>query len=418
MFDKSAKANLQFSPTRRFAAVNKAIILLFILFIGPPVFAKIVDPTQVGAFQHSHYLPLLKGKRVGLVVNQTSLVGQTHLVDFLLENKINVRRVFAPEHGFRGNLDAGAVVKSGVDSQTGLPVVSIYGKHKKPSSSALTDLDIILFDIQDVGVRFYTYLSSMHYMMQAAQEHNLAFMVLDRPNPNIRFVAGPLLKDEFRSFVGMHPIPVLHGMTLGELARMIKGEGWLQIEGSSNKKSNEPLADLALTVVPVQDYQRTDTYPLPVKPSPNLPNSQAISLYPSLCLFEGTAVSVGRGTGFPFQLLGHDKVHLGDFSFTPISTPGAALYPKLQDKLLRGLDLRQSAIQGFNLNLLEAYHQAFKQQKQAFFTSPKFFDKLAGTDQIRLSLEQGRSLAELEQSWQTDIDAFKTRRRPYLLYPE
>lgn len=371
--------------------------------------ANAVESTAivVGASQSERYLSLLKGKRVGLVVNQTSRVADQHLVDFLLSQKVDVKFVFAPEHGFRGDHDAGAKVDSSVDPATGIPVVSIYGKNKKPSDEIMQQLDVIIFDIQDVGVRFYTYLSSMHYMMEAAAEAGKAFIVFDRPNPNGRFVDGPILEPEFRSFVGMHPIPVLHGMTLGELARMIKGEQWL-----------DTAKDLDLTVIPVKNYGRQMHYSLPVKPSPNLPNDQSIQLYPSLCFFEATPVSIGRGTEFPFQVIGHDQISLGEFSFTPRAMPGSASNPKLKDVQVSGQDLRHSAIEGLDIQLLLAWHAAFAQKQRQFFSRAAFMDKLAGTDKLRLAIEAGESLNDIRQHWQAGLIHFRKQRKPYLLYPD
>ncbi|WP_105254833.1 exo-beta-N-acetylmuramidase NamZ family protein [Pseudoalteromonas sp. T1lg75] len=360
---------------------------------------------QVGASRFEHYLPLLKGKRVGLVVNQTSIVGDTHLVDALLAKQVKITTIFAPEHGFRGDQDAGAHIDSGIDTKTGLPIVSIYGKNKQPSAEAMSQVDVVLFDIQDVGVRFYTYISSMHYMMQASAAAKAEFIVLDRPNPNIAYIDGPILEPEFRSFVGMHPIPVLHGMTVGELAQMIVGENWLE-DGISP----------ALTVIPVANYARDRSYSLPIKPSPNLPNDQAIGLYPSLCFFEATPVSIGRGTDFPFQVLGHDKVALGEFTFSPRSITGAASNPKLKDKIAKGLDLRQSPVRGLDLGWLISAHNKFKQQNTEFFTSASFMDKLAGTDELRKAIEAGKSEAEIKQTWRAGLEEFKAKRAKYLLY--
>ncbi|KFZ27900.1 hypothetical protein IDAT_11530 [Pseudidiomarina atlantica] len=362
--------------------------------------------TVVAADRPAEYLPLLADKNVALVVNQTSRVGDQHLVDFLLENDVNVVKVLAPEHGFRGDAGAGETISDAVDTRTGLPILSIYGKTKKPSAEMLAGVDTIIFDIQDVGARFYTYISTMHYVMEAAAEQGLAMIVLDRPNPNGAYVDGPVLDLEFQSFVGMHEIPLLHGMTVGELALMIKGEGWI-------KAADE----LALTVVPVSDYQRDEAYALPIAPSPNLPNAQAIQLYPSLCLFEATAVSIGRGTEFPFQVMGHDEVPLGEFSFTPRSLPQSAPTPKLQDQQLYGVDLRKSEVRGFDLSLLLEAHQAFKEAGVTFFTAPDFMDKLSGTDKLRKAIEAGQSEAEIRASWQPALTQFKQRRAPYLLYP-
>ncbi len=371
-----------------------------------PVQAKnIAQPLQVGAANFKAYVPTLKGKRVGLVVNQTSVVNGQHLVDALLEKDIKVGKIFAPEHGFRGDHDAGAHVKSTVDTKTGIDVVSIYGSNKKPSPEILADLDVIIFDIQDVGVRFYTYISSMHYMMEAAAENGKAFIVLDRPNPNIAYVDGPILDSQFRSFVGMHEIPVLHGMTVAELAQMIKGEGWIN-----------NAAELQLSVVPVAHYERTMAYDLPVKPSPNLPNAQSIQLYPSLCFFEATPITVGRGTDFPFQVIGYSPVKLGEFSFTPRAIKGASMHPKFKGVEVFGQDLRDSSIHGLDLSLFILVYQKLSETKQPFFERADFMDKLAGTDKLRLAIEAGQTEQQIKQSWQADLSAFKRKRTPYLLY--
>ena len=359
----------------------------------------------VGAEQPAVYLPQLQNKRVGLVVNQTSLVGQAHLVDSLLSKNINITKIFAPEHGFRGDHDAGAHVKNAIDSKTGIPLISIYGKNKKPSAEALSNVDVIVFDIQDVGVRFYTYISSMHYMMEAAAEQGVEFIVLDRPNPNIAYIDGPILEREFKSFVGMHPIPVLHGMTVGELANMIKGEGWI------NKAT-----DLKLTVIPVDRYTRTTRYSLPVKPSPNLPNDQSIALYPSLCFFEATPVSIGRGTDFAFQVIGYSPVKLGDFNFTPRAIKGAALNPKFKNTTVHGLDLRQVNAAGLNLTYLINAYATLNKHNVDFFERAGFMDKLAGTNKLRLAIEAGQSVEQIKQSWQSGLTQFKAQRAPYLLY--
>lgn len=389
------------------------LVLLVITLVFVSACAQkqiLISPSQVGAEQLELYLPLLKGKRVGLVVNQTSRAKDQHLVDVLLENDVNIQMIFAPEHGFRGDHDAGATVRSTLDVKTGIPIQSIYGKNKKPPKEIMQQLDVIIFDIQDVGVRFYTYISSMHYMMQAAAENKLEFIVLDRPNPNIQYIDGPVLESEFRSFVGIHPIPVLHGLTIGELAQMILGEGWLNINA---KQQN---LDLKLTVIPVANYTRNDRYSLPVKPSPNLPNDKAIELYPSLCLFEPTYVSIGRGTDSPFQIIGHNEFFSGSYQFTPKSKPGAARDPKFKGVLLTGLDLRKSDIKGFDLTLFYQWFQLFKQAQHPFIQSAQFMDKLAGTDQIRLGILEGKSLKEIEDSWQPAIEQFKSQRQPYLIY--
>lgn len=359
----------------------------------------------IGAEQLTNYLPLLKGKRVGLVVNQTSQVADKHLVDVLIANRVNVQAIFAPEHGFRGDHDAGEKFSSSIDEKTGIPLISIYGKNRKPSASIMKDLDVVIFDIQDVGVRFYTYISSMHYMMESASDAGINFIVLDRPNPNGAFVDGPMLETEFMSFVGMHKIPLMHGMTVAELARMFKGEGWL-------KSRN----DLNLTVVAMKNYQRTMSYSLPIKPSPNLPNDVAINLYPSLGFFEATPVSIGRGTAFPFQVIGHDKISLGNFKFMPISTPGAASTPKLMNKRLTGDDLRQQSVKGIDLSYIIEWHQAFQKTNTPFFTRASFMDKLSGTDKLRKAIVAGKTQQEIKQSWQSGLLKFRRLRAPYLLY--
>ena len=371
----------------------------------------------LGAENTPEYLTKLIGKRVGLVVNQTSVLYHAenhmgantpmHLVDFLLANNINVVVMFAPEHGVRGNKGAGEHIASNKDPNTQIPIQSIYGKDKKPPPSVMKNLDIVIFDIQDVGTRFYTYISSMHYMMEASAQHNVEFMVLDRPNPNGEFIDGPVLDMNFQSFVGMHPIPVLHGLTVGELALMIKGEKWIAEADS-----------LTLSVVAMQHYTKSQIYPLPIAPSPNLPNFQAIRLYPSLCFFEPSAVSIGRGTNFAFQVTGHDKVKLGDFAFTPVSMPFAAPSPKLMGVNVKGIDLKKSKIQGLDLAIFVEYFAAFKASNIPFFTSTSFMDKLAGTDKLRKAIEAGVPLDDIRLSWQADLTQYKQMRRAYLLYPD
>ncbi|MGO2349827.1 exo-beta-N-acetylmuramidase NamZ family protein [Pseudoalteromonas nigrifaciens] len=359
----------------------------------------------VGAQQYAKYLPQLKNKRVGLVVNQTSTVGKTHLVDSLLAKNVNITKIFAPEHGFRGDHDAGAHVKNTVDSKTGIPLISIYGNNKKPSAEVLADVDVMIFDIQDVGVRFYTYISSMHYMMEAAAEQGIEFLVLDRPNPNIAYVDGPILEPQFKSFVGMHPIPIVHGMTVGELANMIKGEGWIN-----------QAAVLELNVIPVTGYTRATSYSLPIKPSPNLPNDTAISLYPSLCFFEATPISIGRGTDFAFQVIGYSPIALGEFNFTPRAIKGAALNPKFKNQTVQGLDLRQATTKGLDLSYLISAYKQLNNNNITFFERADFMDKLAGTDKLRLAIEAGQSAQQIKQTWQAGLMQFKQQRAPYLLY--
>nr|WP_290444266.1 DUF1343 domain-containing protein [Pseudoalteromonas sp. XMcav2-N] len=379
--------------------------LILAISIITLAFSWQVDAIQVGAERGDKYLPLLKGKRVGLVVNQSARAHGQHLLDYLIDHQVDVARIFAPEHGFRGDRGAGVYITDGKDTKTGIPIVSLYGANKKPKPEQLTDIDILVFDIQDVGVRFYTYLSTMFLTMEAAQQNGLSYLVLDRPNPNIAYVEGPVLDNHFRSFVGMVPVPILHGMTLGELARMIVGERWLAGDGA-----------LSLTVVPVADYSAQHEYVLPIAPSPNLPNQQAIHLYPSLCLFEATRVSVGRGSDFPFQVFGHDQIRLGSLAFTPRAIPGVAAHPKLQGKAVFATDLRHSEQRGFSLNWLVQAQAAFTQHNEVLINSPGFFDKLAGTDVVRQALAQGLKAHQIEAIWQQEVQTFKTRRLPYLLY--
>ncbi|PCH95258.1 MAG: hypothetical protein COB83_09230 [Gammaproteobacteria bacterium] len=362
---------------------------------------------------------MLQNKRVGLVVNQTSMLGNKHLVDVLIDNGIDVQAIFAPEHGFRGLHDAGEKFNSSIDKKTSVPLVSIYGKNRKPSADVMVKLEVIIFDIQDVGVRFYTYISSMHYMMEASADAGITFIVLDRPNPNGAFVDGPILEPKFTSFVGMHKIPLLHGMTVGELALMFKGEAWLntrhntQLNSQHNTKKQKALI---LKIISMKNYQRSMRYSLPVKPSPNLPNDTAINLYPSLGFFEATPISIGRGTEFPFQVIGHNKISLGQFAFMPLSTPGAALKPKLMDEKLLGQDLRNSKVRGLDLSFIIEWHKAFEAQNIEFFTRASFMDKLSGTDKLRKAIIAGKTADEIQLSWQKSLAEFKVTRKPYLLY--
>lgn len=365
---------------------------------------------RLGAERMDVLLPLLEGRRIGLVVNQTSIIGDghTHLLDALLAEKVNVIKVFAPEHGFRGTEIAGAKVEDSRDRRTGIPIVSIYGKSRKPTAAQMADLDVVVFDIQDVGTRFFTYISTMHYVMEACAENNKLFVVLDRPNPN-DFVDGPVLREGFTSFVGMHPIPLLHGLTVGELARMINGEKWLKSKPDTCR----------LEVVTMENWRHGDPYWLPVKPSPNLPNDQSIRLYPSLCLFEGTNISVGRGTYFPFQVLGAPNEKYGRFSFRPVSLAGLDTNPPHKDRLCYGIDLRELPFEGgFTLRfLLELYKKA-GQDKAFFFTRPQWFDLLAGTKELRLQLIKEMTEDEIRATWQPELKAYKETRKKYLLYKE
>ena len=374
-----------------------------------PVVPPVSESLLVGAEQTGRYLPGLSGKRVGVVVNPTSRVGDQHLVDTLLSLGVQVVRIFSPEHGFRGMADAGELVRDEKDVRTGLPVISLYGNHKKPSPEDLAGLDLVLFDLQDVGARFYTYLSTLHYVMEACGEDGIPVTILDRPNPNGHFVDGPILDPKFRSFVGMHPIPIVHGMTLGELGQMINGEGWLK--GGIR-------CDLA--VIPCQGYFQGDAYSLPVPPSPNLPNMRAIYLYPSLCLFEGTVVSVGRGTEAPFQLYGAPGALPTGFQFVPSPMQGAK-HPFQEGLTCNGYDLRAfppdqiRRLGRLDLHYLIDFYRQIPDPAD-FFLPDHFFDKLAGTDQLRLQIQQGWREEEIRKSWEPGLQEFLAKRRPYLLY--
>jgi uncharacterized protein YbbC (DUF1343 family) len=359
------------------------------------------ETLRLGADQIDKYFPLLDNKSIGVVGNQSSLIGSTHLVDSLLSTKQQVVKVFSPEHGFRGTADAGAHIESGVDEKTGLPIVSLYGNNKKPTANQLQGIDILLFDIQDVGARFYTYISTLHYVMEAAAENSIPLVVLDRPNPNGHYVDGPILDSAYRSFVGMHPIPIVHGMTIGEYAQMINGQQWLK-NG----------VQCQLTVITMQGYSRTMPYDLPIKPSPNLPNAQAVNLYPSLCLFEGTNVSVGRGTDLPFQHYGAPYLK-NDYFFIPKSGEGAK-YPKHEGQKCYGKDLSQfPKLSQLDLSyLIDAYQQSA--DKDTFFNT--FFDKLAGGSDLRLSIIGGKSEEEIRKSWADGLNVFKEQSAPYLIY--
>jgi uncharacterized protein YbbC (DUF1343 family) len=381
----------------------KRFIIIFLLILGVVKAQEIV----VGAKQLDRYLPMLKSKRVALVVNQSSLIDGIHLVDELLINGIKIVKIFAPEHGFRGDADAGEHIKNGRDKATKLPIISLYGKHKKPTKKDLKGIDIVVFDIQDVGVRFYTYLSTLHYIMEATAENKIPLIVLDRPNPNGARVDGEVLNFSYKSFVGMHPVPILYGMTIGEYAKMINGEGWLD----GNLKAN-------LKVIPLKNYTHSSFYSLPVKPSPNLPNELSIYLYPSLALMEGTVFSVGRGTNMQFQVYGNPLYRKREFSFIPYPQKGAK-HPKHQGRICYGKDLRFENIDltsGLNLNyLIDAYKNY--PNKKKFFLKNLFFDKLAGSDRLRRQIEAGIDAKEIKKSWEKELNDFKEIRAKYLIYP-
>ena len=390
---------------------------IIILFIVLPFFifpqqkdVELVDYTHItcGAQRMSEYLPLLKSKNVAVVANQASLIGKTHLVDTLLSSGIRIVKIFSPEHGFRGKAEAGALIENGKDTETGLPVTSLYGKHKKPTAEDMTGVDIVLFDLQDVGVRFYTYISTLTYVMESCAENNIPLIVLDRPNPNGFYVDGPVLEKKLTSFVGMHTVPVVYGMTIGEYAQMINGEQWLSGKVSCN-----------LTVIGLKGYRHNMIVKLPVRPSPNLPVWESVYLYPSLAFFEGTIVSVGRGTDFPFQVYGHPDMKNGDFSFTPRSIPGVSEHPKFEGKTCYGRNLSGYAHnyktnpRKLNLSwLIETYRELSKNHK--FFNN--YFDKLAGTSRLKKQIDEGLSEKEIRASWQNNLEKFEKIRRKYLLY--
>ena len=382
------------------------ILLIFLLISSISIHAQV----RMGAEQMEKLLPLLNGKRIALVVNHTSVVGQTqtHLLDTLLSLKVDVRKVFAPEHGFRGNADAGETVKNGRDTKSGKPILSLYGKNKKPTPAQLEDIDLVLFDIQDVGARFYTYISTMHYVMEACAENKKSFIVTDRPNP-CDYIDGPVREASKKSFVGMHPIPVLHGCTVGELAQMINGEGWLK-DGLRCE----------LTVIPVEGWKHGQPYSLPIKPSPNLPNDQSIALYASLCPFEGTSVSVGRGTHTPFQIIGSPDIQTYPYTFTPQALEGFDKSPLHKGKVCHGLDLRYiQTPKGFSLKYVIEFYQAYQKTGKAdrFFTRASWFDLLLGTSSVREAIIAGKDETSIRSIWQRSLDNYKIIRQRYLLYP-
>ena len=375
----------------------KQIICIGLLLL---TFSVNAQKLVLGAERTNIYLPLLKNKKIAVVGNQTSMIANTHLVDSLLSLKVNVVKVFSPEHGFRGKADAGAIIEDETDDKTGLPIISFYRKNKKPTAEQLKGIEFLLFDIQDVGARFYTYISTLHYVMEAAAENNIKVIVLDRPNPNGHYIDGPIREKGFESFVGMHPIPIVHAMTIGEYAQMINGEKWIARQCD-------------LTVIEMENYTHDMSYDLPIKPSPNLPNSRSINLYPSLCLFEGTNVSLGRGTEYPFQHFGAPYLK-SNYSFTPKSGEGSKSPPH-ENKKCYGTDLRfqDNYLEEINLNwLIESYNNC--PEKEKFFNS--FFDKLAGTDKLRLQIIEAKTVKEIKESWQEGLNEFKKIRNKYLLY--
>lgn len=394
------------------ALIKRVVFLLLLSCVG---FANAQNEEKgdlvIGAERFDKLKTLLEDKRIGLVVNQTSILNneiQTHLLDALVENGFQVKVVFAPEHGFRGIADAGEIVKDSKDIKTGIPIVSIYGKQKAPTAEQMADIDAVVFDIQDVGARFYTYISTMHYVMEACAENDKELIVLDRPNPN-DYIDGPIRQPGFRSFVGVDPIPLLHGLTVGELASMINGEGWLKTGENSCK----------LEVVTMLNWKHGDPYWLPVKPSPNLPNDQAVRLYPSLCFFEATSFSVGRGTYHPFQVIGYPDKKFGDFSFTPTSLPGFDTHPIQKDKVCYGINLQEYPFEGgLTLKFVLYFYDKCGKNASFFFSRAKWFDLLAGTDQLRKQIIAGMNEEEIRETWKEDLDNYKEMRKKYLLYEE
>ena len=371
---------------------------------------KLPTPVTVGAERMELLLPTLQGKRVALMVNQSSLVGSTgtHLVDTLLSQGINIVRLFVPEHGLRGKVDAGKNVRSGMDEKTGLPVVSLYGQRKRPTPEMLADIDLLVFDLQDVGTRFYTYISSMHYLMEACAEEGKTFVVCDRPNPN-DFIDGPILEPDCRSFIGVDPLPVAHGMTVGELALMIDGERWLRGGNTCHVK-----------VIPMAGWSHGDPYELPVRPSPNLPNSRSIELYPSLCFFEATIMSVGRGTSKPFQAIGYPDKRFGSIVYTPQIKVGEDSNPRHKGKLCYGTDYTSVSLPKRQIALgplLDYYRKADSLGLQ-LINQRQLFDLLAGTKKLRQQLSSGLSEEEIRASWQAGLKAFQAKRARYLLYTD
>ena len=388
--------------------MKKILFIVILAFITLHCQAK-QSRVIVGAEQTNDYLPILKNKRIAVFSNHTGMVGNKHLLDVLLENKINVVAIFSPEHGFRGNADAGEHVSSSVDQKTGVPILSLYdGQLGKPSEDSMRKFDLLIVDIQDVGLRFYTYYASMVRLMDACAEYNRKMLILDRPNPNGHYVDGPILDMKYKSGVGWLPIPVVHGMTLGELALMVNGERWLPASRICD-----------ITVIKCKNCTHQTMYQLPIPPSPNLPNMKAVYLYPSICYFEATPVSLGRGTQLPFQVYGHPNMTGYNYSFTPQSTSGAKNPPQL-GRLCHGVNLSELSEEeirkkGVDLSyLIDAYRNL---NMDDYFFRP-FFERLIGTDYVRKMIEQGKDADEIKVMWKEDVEKFKVQRRPYLLYEE
>lgn len=409
-------------------AVTRIIACLFFVTLHTHLFAQPAGKITPGAERIKVYLPLIKDKTVGIFANQTSMVGNTHLVDTLLSLGVHIKAIFSPEHGFRGNADAGEEVNTSIDKKTGIPIISLYGNKRKPSAEDMKDIDVLIFDIQDVGVRFYTYISSLQEFMEAAFENSKPLMLLDRPNPNGFYVDGPVLDTSFRSFVGMQPIPIVYGMTMAEYAFMIAGEKWLSAK--ANEKYDyyryaENSADTAFhfQVIKCANYTHNSKYVLPVKPSPNLPVIQSIYWYPSTCLFEGTILSEGRGTDKPFMLFGHPKLPKTLIAFTPVSKPGAKS-PKLVNQQCYGWDLSGTTedvlknVDGkIQLKYLINAYQLYP-EKESFFLQSNSFNRLAGNDILMKQIKEKRSEEEIRRSWEPGLNKFKQIRKKYLLYTD
>ncbi len=383
--------------------------LILILVIASACTDAISVNVRNGIERYDTYRDLLKGKKVGVVMNHTSRVGEQHGVDFLREQGVNVIRVFAPEHGFRGTADAGETIKNDTDMATGLPIVSLYGKNKKPQPADLKGVEVMVFDIQDVGVRFYTYLSTLHYVMEACAEQGIPFVLMDRPNPNAFYVDGPVLEKECASFVGMHPVPVVYGMSIGEYARMINGEGWLKGQLKCD-----------LTVVPCEGWNRDQPIVLPYAPSPNLPDSVSVMLYPSTCFFEGTAINEGRGTWRPFQVFGHPSLKGMPYSYVPKPIKGMSMTPKCAGQTCHGMDLKDEycvilEMKRLNLAWLLLAYQKYE-GKEPFFNA--LFDKLVGNTRVKQQIKEGKTEDEIRAGWQDDVAKFMDVRKKYLIYEE
>lgn len=384
----------------------RKVFLLILIFVGFAIRTEAQTITP-GAYQTDIYLAETVNKNVALVVNQTSIISQTHLLDTLLKLNVNVTKLFSPEHGIRGRVADGELVDNSIDEQTKIPIVSLYGKNRKPSKNDLQDIDLVIFDLQDVGTRFYTYISTLSYVMEACAENNIKVIVLDRPNPNGYFIDGPVLDSNFSSFVGLHQVPAVYGLTIGEYALMVNGEGWLR---------NKLKCDL--TVIPCLNYTHDSIYKLPIKPSPNLPTEEAVLLYPSLCFFEGTVVSVGRGTDKPFEVIGHPNYSDASFKFTPKQIEGVTVNPPHKNTECNGILLSEyvdeiKASKKINLSLLiNMYNDLNIGEK--FFNN--YFDKLAGTDVLRKQIIDGKTEDEIRKSWRDDIEKYKVVRKKYLIY--